>query len=74
MKIYTVHAFRWSNRERHSYIVGVYSDIPNALNAANIEEEWRGGTKYRCEVLEWTLDKGIAGDSDIQPKVIKQLN
>jgi hypothetical protein len=70
--IYTVHAFRWGDRECHSYIVGVFGKKHAALKAAEIEEEYRGG-KYECEVLEWTLDISIAGNHDNATKVIKPL-
>ena len=56
MKIYTVTAYRWGNRENHSYIVSVRSTVQDALKDAEIEEEHLGG-KYRCEVLEWELDE-----------------
>jgi hypothetical protein len=70
--IYTVHAYRWGDRERHSYTVGVYSTENSAMKAADIEEDYRGG-KYTCEVLEWTLDTGNAGNHDNAAKVIKPL-
>lgn len=53
--IYTVHAYRWGDRELHSYSVGVYSKKHDALKAAEAEAEWRGG-KYECEVIEWVPD------------------
>ena len=52
MKIYTVHAYRWGDRENHSYSVGVHLDQRDALSEAEAEREDRGG-KYECEVLEW---------------------
>lgn len=72
-KVYTVHAYRWGDRELHSYSVGVYSKKHAALDAAKTEENYRGG-KYECEVLEWTLDDGIAGRrGETIPKTIKAL-
>ena len=70
--VYTVHAYRWGDRERHSYTVGVYSKKHAALKAAETEEEWRGG-KYRCEVLEWTLDQGSEVSSKHHHKTILAL-
>jgi hypothetical protein len=70
--VYTVHAYRWGDREYHSYSVGVYSNKHAALNAAQTESDYRGG-KYKCEVLEWTLDTSIAGNHDNAAKVIKPL-
>jgi len=70
--VYTVHAYRWGDRERHSYTVGVYSKKHAAMKAADIEEDYRGG-KYRCEVLGWQLDSGREGNHDIAPKTVKPL-
>lgn len=70
---YTVHAYRWGDRELHSYLVGVYSKKHAALNAAEAETEWRGG-KYECEVLEWLPDgKNEDGSPGMPSKVIKAL-
>ena len=66
--IYTVHAYRWCDRECHSYSVGVHLGKDSALKQAEHEEDYRGG-KYKCEVLEWTL--GITEDKP--PKVIRAL-
>jgi hypothetical protein len=55
MKVYTVDAFRWGDRENHSYLVGVYSTKEKAEKAARQEEVYRGG-KYECEILEWDID------------------
>ena len=70
--IYTVHAYRWGDRECHSYSVGVYRKKHAALKAADKEADYRGG-KYECEVLEWTLDNGMEGNHGNAPKVIKAL-
>lgn len=70
--VYTVHAYRWGDRECHSYSVGVYSKKHAALTAAQTERDYRGG-KYECEVLEWTLDSGIAGRHSDGQKVVKPL-
>lgn len=37
-----------------------------------MEEDYRGG-KYECEVLKWTLDSGLAGNTNNTCKVIKAL-
>jgi hypothetical protein len=71
--VYTVHAYRWGDRECHSYTVGVYSTENSAMKAADIEEGYRGG-KYTCEVLEWMLDSGREGNHDIAPKTVKPLH
>jgi hypothetical protein len=56
MKVYTVDAFRYGDRENHSYLVGVYSTDEKAEKAARKEESKRDKT-YECEILEWDLDK-----------------
>lgn len=53
--VYTVHAYRWGDRECHSYIVGVFSKKHAAIKAADHETEYRGG-KYECEIIEWEVD------------------
>src|SRR6266852_8420901 len=70
--VYPVTAYRWSDRENHSYFIGVYAKKAAALKAADKEEAYRGG-KYGCEVLEVELDNGIEGKSDHAFKVIKAI-
>jgi hypothetical protein len=70
--VYTVHAYRWGSRELHSYTVGVYSKKTAAVKAAAVEEDWRGG-KYICEVVEFTMDRGLEGDTANTAKTIKPL-
>ena len=70
--VYTVHAYRWGDRERHSYSVGVYSKKHAALKAAQTESGYRGG-KYECEVLEWTLDIGTEGGHETKPRTVLAL-
>ena len=54
-KVYTVHAYRWGDRDNHSYSVGVFSRKTKALNEAEDHRVHRGG-KYECEVIEWSVD------------------
>lgn len=70
--VYTVQACRWGDRERHSYIVGVYPKKAAAIKAAEVEEEYRGG-KYSCEVMEWSLGVGLEGNHDNQGKTIRPM-
>ena len=55
MKVYSVIAYRWGNRDGHSYIVGVYEHKSTATAIATCEEYDRGN-KYECEVLEHDLN------------------
>ena len=54
--MYVVEALRWGDREKHSYVVGVYSNKELAEAAAELETDWRGG-KYECVVDEYELNK-----------------
>lgn len=56
MKVFNVHAYRFGDRERHSYLVGIFSTKAKAKRAAKQEETIRGGNKYRCEIIEIELD------------------
>lgn len=56
MKVFNVHAYRFGDRERHSYLVGVYSTSAKAKIAAKHEEAMRGGNKYKCEIIEIEID------------------
>jgi hypothetical protein len=74
MDIYTVHAYRFGDREMHSYTVGVYSDRDEAIRCAYAEEEWRGGNKYACEVLRFDLGgKSSDGSPGLDHEIIKPL-
>ena len=53
--IYVVTAYRFGNREGHSYVVGVSIDKNKALLIADNEEDRRGRNKYHCEILEFDL-------------------
>jgi len=69
MNIYIVHAYRWGDKERHSYHVGVYTLKSLAIKAAADEEEWRGG-KYKCEIIECVPDSKNKDKSPGNPYVI----
>lgn len=71
--VYTVTAYRWGDRNTHSYVVGVYSKKHSALKAAQVEKEYRGG-KYECEVIEWNLDSGNEGKIKDAHKIIQSLS
>lgn len=54
--MYVVEALRYGNREAHSYVVGVYSNLRSAAVASLAEEYWRGG-KYECYINQYTVDE-----------------
>ena len=64
MNIYVVTMYRYGDREKHSYVLGVYSKSDSAISCGELEELWRGD-KYESEVLEFPLDYcgDLGGDS-----------
>jgi hypothetical protein len=58
MKVYVVTAYRWGNREGHSYVVGTFDNEELALEKAAYEREWRGG-KYTCEIRSMYLNETL---------------
>ena len=51
-KVYTVRAFKYGDRSRHSYIACVTDKKQKALEIADREERL-SGLKYVCEVVEY---------------------
>ena len=54
--IYVVQAYRWGNRENHSYVVGVYDTKEQAILAADKDEESRG-IKYNRAIISTSLNE-----------------
>ena len=67
--VYTVQAYRFGDKNAHSYIVGVYSKKHAAIKEAEREQSFRGN-KYSCEVRELTMDVDTWTN---EPKVIKEV-
>lgn len=60
---YVITAYRWGNRENHSYVVGISFEADQARAMATEEEDERGG-KYACEILE--LPFGSREEEDVE--------
>ena len=58
MLIYVVTAYRFGDRELHSYVVGAFDVAEKAIKHAKLETEWRGG-KYECEVRSMELNDSL---------------
>lgn len=56
MSVYVVTAYRFGDRERHSYVVGVFTSPELAIDIAEQVPDERGG-KYYAEVLKFGLNK-----------------
>ena len=54
--IYVVTMYRYGDREKHSYVLGVWDDKEQAIWEAKNEQDYRGGNKYYPEVLEFVLN------------------
>lgn len=61
MIVYVTRMLRFGDREKHSYIVGVYTSKEQAKLAGACEESWRGG-KYESIIEEFNLDSTIPQD------------
>lgn len=54
-EIYIVTAYRWGDRDEHSYNVGVFNSKYKAMQAADNHCYYRGG-KYACAVEKCILN------------------
>lgn len=70
-KVYIVTAYRFGDRQLHSYVVGVFHKKKRSIDVAKQEESTRGG-KYACEVLECDYD-AVEGEDGYEAKVIFKL-
>ncbi len=52
--VYVVTAYRWGDRNLHSYVVGVFDKKHKAINSADEQSAFRGG-KYGCVVEEFIM-------------------
>lgn len=55
MKVFVVKMNRYGDREKHSYVLGVWSTWIKAQEAGLIEESYRIG-KYEPEIFEFVVD------------------
>lgn len=65
--LFVATAYRWGERENHSYVVGVFSTKERAEYAADVEYTWRGCGKYECKIDEVSLDE-INAEADAYHK------
>lgn len=61
MKTFVVTAYRWGQRNAHSYVVGAFESFDAAKACADAHVDYRGG-KYGCEVVEAKLWSEVKGD------------
>lgn len=61
--VYVVTAYRFGDRERHSYVVGVFTSPELAIDIAEQVPDERAG-KYYAEVLKFGLNKSCNEEFD----------
>jgi hypothetical protein len=61
MKVYVVTMYRYGDREKHSYVLGVWSTRELAYKYGLTEESWRG-QKYGHVITEWNIDANECDD------------
>lgn len=61
--VYVVTAYRFGDRERHSYVVGVFTNPELAIEVAEQVPDERAG-KYYAEVLKFGLNESCNGEFD----------
>jgi len=66
--VFVVTAYRYADKEAHSYVVGVFEQQYYACGIAEKEKDCRGG-KYDCEVIKVELNIWKDGNR----KIIKSL-
>ena len=64
-RMYIVTAYRYSDREKHSYVVAVCDSEEIARQLADREENNRAG-KYECEITSHEINSPDEGE-DIKP-------
>lgn len=67
-EIYIVTAYRWGERENHSYVLGAFFKKHSAIKCADEHTKYRGG-KYACSV-EMAIEGKFDNDSDNYTKEI----
>jgi len=71
MKIYVVTMYRYGSREKHSYVLGVFTNAVVATRNCAAEEDWRGG-KYVGEILIVETNVSTT-DHNTAPAALKAL-
>ena len=66
MKLYVVTMYRYGDRQKHSYVLGVWDTEEDANLFAKTEEAYRGYPKYQAEILPVELNKELYGNKKIR--------
>jgi hypothetical protein len=55
-KVYVVTMRRYGDREKHSYVIGVFDNKQSAVIAGGIEEMYRAG-KYSADIEKFKINE-----------------
>lgn len=69
-EIYIVTAYRWGDRESHSYNLGVFQKKHKAKKVADEHSMYRGG-KYACVVDSCILNHFNNGDDNYTSEIYR---
>ena len=72
MEIFVVTMYRYGEREKHSYVLGAWSNLEIAKSNANVEIMWRGA-KYFPEILKIKVDQPNGLEDADLPVVVVPL-
>lgn len=65
MKIaYVVTMYRYGNREKHSYVLGVFTTYKLAEDWGSTEKAYRAG-KYEPDITQFIIDDPVAITSEV---------
>lgn len=71
-EVFVVTAYRWGDRESHSYVVGVFDSLRCAISASKKVFDDRG-TKYSCEVVKSSVLKEVPDNLLRTCKIVKSF-
>lgn len=55
-KVYVVTMRRYGDREKHSYVIGVFDNKQRAIIVGGVEEMYRAG-KYTADIEKFKIDQ-----------------
>lgn len=61
MNVYVVTMQRWGDSESHNYIIGVFTNIADAIREADNEFDHRGRGKYIPKIQSFNLNVSSKG-------------
>ena len=69
-EIYVVIAYRWGDKEMHSYTLGAFNKKAQAIKCADSHTQYRGG-KYSCVVETCVLNEFNNNSNDYITEVYR---